>query len=405
VQLSYLLRYIVGSLEREIGVYESLIDARTLHKVFCSFSRSDGFYEMMWRLIGTSRTSENGSSARVLALPRPWLSPLILGACLLLVGCVGYIDYLTGYERTMLLFYLLPISLATWFLGLIGGLAIAVLSVVTTMVSDVVAGIPVMGFWNGGMGLALYAVFAFVLSNLRTLLRELDQRVRERTAALQHEVAERERLDKEIAEVARRERLRLGQDLHDSLCQHLTGTALTAQVLREKLARRSAPEVVEAEKVVRYIEQGIDLTRNLARGFFSPELEAEGLMVALHGLAEHTAERFQIACVVEGTDGVPVRDSAMATQLYRIAQEAVTNAVRHAAAQRIDIRLSRDDRELTLTIVDDGIGFPHQLPQPEGLGLRLMSHGAALIGANFDVRRNGRIGTIVTCKVSIPERR
>jgi signal transduction histidine kinase len=177
-----------------------------------------------------------------------------------------------------------------------------------------------------------------------------------------------------------------------------------AQGLREKLALRSAPEVVEAEKVVRYIEQGIDLTRNLARGFFSPELEAEGLMVALHGLAENTAERFQIECAVEGADGVSVRDSAMATQLYRIAQEAVTNAVRHAAAQRIDIRLSRDDRELTLTIADDGIGFPDQLPQPEGLGLRLMSHGAALIGANFDVRRNGRIGTIVTCKLSIPER-
>jgi signal transduction histidine kinase len=304
----------------------------------------------------------------------------------------------------MLLFYLLPISLAVWFFGLIAGLAIAVLSVVTTVVSDVAAGIPVTGFWNGGMVFGSYAVFAFVLSNLRTLLRELDQRVRERTAALQHEVAERERLDKEIAEVARRERLRLGQDLHDSLCQHLTGTALTAQVLREKLAQRSAPEVVEAEKVVRYIEQGIDLTRNLARGFFSPELEAEGLMVALQGLAENTAERFKITCVVEGADGVsvPVRDSAMATQLYRIAQEAVTNAVKHAAAQRIDIRLARDDRELTLTIADDGTGFPHQMPQPEGLGLRLMSHGAALIGADFDVRRNGRIGTIVTCKLSIP---
>ena len=404
MQLSYLLPYIVDSLEREIEVDESSTDARTLRKVFRSFSRSDGLYEMMWRLIGTSRTSEGGSSPRVLALPRPWLSRLILGVSLFLVGCVGYIDYLTGYERTMLLFYLLPISLATWFLGLIGGLAIAVLSVVTTMVSDVAAGIPVMGFWNGGMGLASYAVFAFVLSNLRTLLRELDQRVRERTAALQRAVAERERLDKEIAEVARRERLRLGQDLHDSLCQHLTGTALKAQALREKLALRSAPEVVEADKVVRYIEQGIDLTRNLARGFFSPELEAEGLMVALHGLAENTAERFKIACVVQGTDSVSVPDSAVATQLYRIAQEAVTNAVKHAAAQRIDIRLSRDDRELTLTIADDGIGFPHELPQPEGLGLRLMSHGATLIGANFDVRRNGRIGTIVTCKASIPER-
>jgi len=377
---------------------------RTLRKVFRSFCGYDGFYEVMWRLIGTSPTSENGSSARIYAPPGPWLSWLILSVCLLLVGCVGYIDYRTGYERTMILFYLLPISLAIWFFGLIGGLAIAVLSVVTTVVSDVAAGIPVTGFWNGGMVFGSYAVFAFVLSNLRTLLRELDQRVRERTAALQHEVTQRERLDKEIAEVARRERLRLGQDLHDSLCQHLTGTALTAQVLREKLAQRSAPEVVEAEKVVRYIEQGIDLTRNLARGFFSPELEADGLMVALHGLAENTAERFKITCVVEGTDGIslPVRDSAMATQLYRIAQEAVTNAVKHAAAQRIDIRLARDDRELTLTITDDGIGFPHQAPQPEGLGLRLMSHGAALIGANFDVRRNGRIGTIVTCKLSIP---
>src|SRR6266403_5986534 len=107
----------------------------------------------------------------------------------------------------------LPISLATWFLGLIGGLAIAVLSVVTTVVSDVVAGIPVMGFWNGGMGLALYAVFAFVLSKLHTLLRELDQRVRERTAALQREVAERERLDREVAEIADRERRRLGRTL------------------------------------------------------------------------------------------------------------------------------------------------------------------------------------------------
>src|SRR5437588_4536343 len=191
----------------------------------------------------------------------------------------------------MLLFYLLPISLATWFLGLIGGLAIAVLSVVTTMISDVVAGIPVMGFWNGGMGLALYAVFAFVLSNLRTLLRELDQRVRERTTALQHEVAERERLDKEIAEVARRERLRLGQDLHDSLCQHLTGTALTAQTLREKLAARKAPESSEADKVVRSIEEGVDLSRNLARGLFSPELEPEGLMFALQSLADNTSER------------------------------------------------------------------------------------------------------------------
>ena len=194
----------------------------------------------------------------------------------------------------------------------------------------------------------------------------------------------------------------MGQDLHDGLCQHLTGTALTAQALREKLAAKSSPEVGEADKVVRYIEEGIDLSRNLARGFFSPELEAEGLMVALQSLAENTSERFQIACTFDSDEVVRVGDAAVATQLYRIAQEAVMNAVKHADAQGIGVRVVKSDETVTLTISDDGNGFPEKLPQPEGLGLRLMSHGADLIGANFEVRRNAGRGTIVTCKVNIP---
>src|SRR4029077_5748891 len=216
-----------------------------------------------------------------------WVS----AASLILVGVVGYLDYVTGYERSLSLFYLIPISLATWFGGLIFGLVMALLSVVVWILSDVAAGIPVVGVWNAGMALASYIAFTVVLWKLRTVLDELDRRVRERTAALQREIAERERLDQEIAEIADRERRRLGQNLHDSLGQHLTGTALAAQVLREKLAARSAVEVAEADKVVRYIEEGIDVTRNLARGFFSPELDADGLSVALQGLAENISER------------------------------------------------------------------------------------------------------------------
>jgi signal transduction histidine kinase len=323
-------------------------------------------------------------------------------ACLFLVGIIGYIDYLTGYERSLLLFYLLPISLAAWFGSLTFGLAIVGISVAVWKLSDLAAGIPAVGFWNAGMAFFSYALFAGVLSKLRTLVLELDRRVRERTSALQREVAERQRLDQEIARVADRERRRLGQDLHDSLGQHLTGTALAAQVLKERLAARSAPEVPEAEKLVHYVEEGIDLTRNLARGFFSPELEADGLMVALQGLAENTTERFRINCVFDGDESVRIHDSVVATQLYRIAQEAVTNSIKHAGPRRIDIRLVVNGPELTLTITDDGIGFPEKLPQPEGLGLRLMRHGAALAGATFDVRRNGPNGTIATCKLNIP---
>ena len=327
----------------------------------------------------------------------------VIVASLFLVAIVGYIDYLTGYERPLVLFYLLPISLATWFEGLLVGLVFSVVSIAVSMLSDVAAGIPTLGFWNAGMAFASYALFAGVLSKLRTLVDELDRRVQDRTAALQREMAERQRLDREIAQVADRERRRLGQDLHDTLGQHLTGTALAAQVLKEKLSAKSAPEVAEAEKLVNYLEEGIDLTRNLARGFFSPELDADGLSVALEGLAENISERFAVNCVFRAGGLIPMRDPAVATQLYRIAQEASTNAAKHAAADQIDIRISMENSEVTLAIIDDGVGFPDNLSDSKGLGLRLMRHGAALIGGTFKVRQNGQRGTIATCKVTIPD--
>lgn len=325
----------------------------------------------------------------------------LIAVCLLLVAIIGYIDFATGYERPLLLFYLLPISLAVWFGNLLFGLIVAVVAIMAWMWSDLAAGIPALGFWNVGMAFTSFAIFAGMLSKLRTLVRELDKRVLERTAALQREVAERQRLDREIAQVADRERHRLGQELHDSLGQHLTGTALAAQVLKEKLAVKKALETAEAEKLVRYVEEGIDLTRNLARGFFSPELDADGLTVALHGLAENVTERFGIDCVFEGEESIRVPDSVIATQLYRIAQEAVANSVKHAAAQRITIRLGMTSSELLLAISDDGIGFPDRLPRSEGLGLQLMRHGASLAGASFDVRRNGQRGTLITCKLNL----
>jgi len=320
-------------------------------------------------------------------------------ACLLLACLVGCVDYLTGYERSLLLFYLLPISLAAWFGSFRFGVTIVVVCVVVSVVSDVAAGIPALRFWNIAMSFGFYVLFAAVLWKLGTLIRELDRRVHERTAALEREMAARQRLDQEIARVADRERRRLGQDLHDNLGQHLTGTALAAQVLKEKLAARSAPEVGEAEKLVRYVDEGIDLTRSLARGFFSPELDAEGLTVALQHLAENVSERFRIKCVIDCDQSIRIHDRTIANQLYRIALEAVTNSVKHGAARRVDIRLAKDGPELCLTIVDDGIGFPDTPPKSEGLGLRLMQHGAALTGATFDVRRNGKGGTIATFRV------
>jgi signal transduction histidine kinase len=325
---------------------------------------------------------------------------LVGTVCILLVGLVGLVDYLTGYERSVLVVYFLPVALGTWFVGRNFGLVLSVITVAVGVLSDVAAGIPEVLWWNAVMVFACNTVIAWLVAHQRSLLNELDQRVRDRTAALQLEIGRRQQLEKEVAEVTERERRRLGQDLHDSLCQHLTGTALVAHVVSESLAARSQEEAAQAAKVVRLVEEGIDITRNLARGFFSPDLEAEGLQVALQGLAQNTQERCNVQCQFLCNEPVCVRDSTTATQLYRIAQEAVTNAIKHGRARQILIELRVATPALTLTITDDGEGLPDLPLHHEGLGLRIMSHSAGLIGGRFTAECNGGSGTVVTCALT-----
>ncbi|HEY6155166.1 MAG TPA: sensor histidine kinase [Candidatus Udaeobacter sp.] len=317
-------------------------------------------------------------------------------ACGVLVCAVGFADYLTAYDQPVLLFYLVPISVAAWFGGFGFSVAIVIACVGAWWLSDVAGGTPFEGWWNLAMVVAAFVVFAGVLSKLATLVRELDRCVDERTAELKHEMAERQRLDREIVQIADRERRRLGQDLHDRLGQHLIGTGLSAQALKEKLAKQWAPQAADAENLVRCLEEAIDLTRKLARGFYSPELDGEGLSDALRQLAGNVAERSNIKCVFHGDDSVRIQDSAVANQFFRIAQEAVTNSIKHAAARHIDISLTAKGGDICLTIVDDGVGFSDN-HQSNGIGLRLMRHGAALSGATFDITRNGKGGTIVRC--------
>jgi signal transduction histidine kinase len=317
---------------------------------------------------------------------------------LIWIGGVGLADYWTGYERSMMIFYLIPITLGTWFVGRSFGMFLSGLSVGTSIVSDVASGIPEVRYWNEAVGLISYAIFVWLLARWRGSLRQMDERVRVRTADLQEEILERMRLEKEMTEVTERERRRLGHDLHDSLCQHLTGTALAAQILRAKLATRGSEEAADAGKVVGLIEEGIDLTRSLARGLFSPDLERGGLAVALEGLAHSTEERTGINCEFHPNHERRVEscDAVVLTQLYRIAQEAVANAVKHASASRIVIELDAAEGEIRLNIFDDGVGLG-ETGESQGLGLKMMRHGAGLIGANFSATRRSPVGTIVSC--------
>ncbi|HSV62891.1 MAG TPA: sensor histidine kinase [Chthoniobacterales bacterium] len=337
---------------------------------------------------------ENASRVSVAVLSLIWIC------------AVGLVDYWTGYERSMMIFYLIPITLGTWFVGRSFGMFLSGLSVGISILSDVASGIPEVRYWNEFVGLSSYAIFVWLLARWRASLRQMDERVRLRTADLQEEILERMRLEKEMAEVTERERRRLGHDLHDSLCQHLTGTALTAQVLRAKLATKLSEDAAEAGKLVGLIEEGIDLTRSLARGLFSPDLEQGGLAVALEELAHSTQERAGINCEFHQNEESEMEscDATVLTQFYRIAQEAVTNAVKHARASRIVIELDTVDGEIQLNIFDDGIGLASST-QGDGLGLKMMRHGAGLIGATFSVSKRNPAGTIVSCVLAAADPR
>ena len=211
------------------------------------------------------------------------------------------------------------------------------------------------------------------------------------------------RLEQEVLEISEREQQRIGQDLHDGLGQHLTGTGLLAHMLHQKLASKSLPEAAEAAKIMRLVKQATAQTRALARGLHPLNLEAGGLTEALQELTTIVQECSNISCRFETVKGVTVHDNGKAMHLYRIAQEAVNNSLKHSRANRIDIRLFKRGEGVVLIVNDDGVGIPAAASQARGgMGLRVMQHRAKLIGARLTVERAGESGTMMTCVLAQP---
>jgi len=329
--------------------------------------------------------------------------PFLVLAGLVVLVVIGLIDYLTGFEMLFSVFYLLEVGLAAWFVGKGFGLLMSVLSVLVWIGGDLAAGArysnPLIPAWNALILMVFYFIVVWLLTSLRALHQDLEARVRQRTQALTREMAERQRLEEEILRVSEREQRRIGHDLHDNLCQHLTGTALAGQVLGERLAAKSLPEAADACKVVELVEEGIALARNLARGLYPVEMEAEGLMAAFQELADNTTHGTRIRCVFECNTPVLMHDDAAATHLYRIAQEAVRNAIQHGKPKRIGITLMEQNGLVTLTVEDDGIGLPETTQKSGGLGIRIMAHRAAMIGGSFTIEPAPTGGTIVNCSI------
>jgi len=251
---------------------------------------------------------------------------------------------------------------------------------------------PAIHYWNILVHLLIYTVVALLFALLREHRDELERDVQRKTARLQEEIAERTRAESEIVQISNREQQRFAYDLHDGLGQHLAAVALRAKLLQEKL--NGAETSQEAAAIVGLIKEAARHTRMTAHTLDTSEIG--DVNVALQKLAA-SIKKVRVH-YRNDSNALLFVSAAEAVHLYRIAQEAVHNAIEHGAATEVQVDLSSDDGHVMLRIQDDGRGFDSSRGS-NGMGLRIMQYRAHRAGGWCSVASQPGQGTIVACRV------
>lgn len=213
------------------------------------------------------------------------------------------------------------------------------------------------------------------------------------------DVTERRQLQERLLRVQDEERQRLGQELHDGVASQLTVAAMATSSLAGEVKRGKQIAPGDLEKATEFIKKAAEEARALSHGLRPVGLE-QGLSPALEELASQAEMRDELSCSYEAVDPLPNLSEDAAIHLYRIAQEAVSNAVKHAEADHVWVRLATDDEgALILTVQDNGRGYSGSSMNDEGLGMRTMRHRANLINSSLTVEKAPEGGTIIQCRL------
>jgi signal transduction histidine kinase len=364
-------------------------DALEAHNNHAEADRSSRFLELAF--LAATRSENRTASVTIVAG---------------LVAVVGTLDYLTGVGVSLALFYLIPIALSVTWLGWRSGCLTAITCIAVRVTGDLANGgyrHPDVAGWNRGIDLFMYLVVVFMLHAFISLLRQVDERVRERTAALQRVIAERAQLQTELLEIGRRERAAIGRDLHDGLGQHLTAASIAANLLASNLAVGGNAAAKDARNVSDMLQSAIGTTRTIARGLLLAAVEPNELLPELDELAAALGHEFPMTFrfVHRGVNGDRL-NASIASHIFYIAQEAARNAARHAKATAVEISLFADERGLELAVTDNGRGLPSPNGRSSGMGQRVMAHRTELIGGEFSLGPGSEGGTTVRCRVPLP---
>ncbi len=212
------------------------------------------------------------------------------------------------------------------------------------------------------------------------------------------DITRRRNLEREVTEIAASQQRRIGQELHDSVSQELTGLMMMSSALAERLSGEDPAVVALARRLVGGLASTQNQVRIVSHGLIPVEVDAEGLRAALEDLTDRIREQAGIACAIYNPQPITVQDALTATHLFHIAQEATNNALRHGRPTRIDIHLFATPDALVLAVCDDGVGLPAEV-NGQGVGLRLMRYRASLIGGVLQIGPAEKKGTIVTCTI------
>ena len=246
------------------------------------------------------------------------------------------------------------------------------------------------------------AVYSRLLDSQRQTSQRLREEIARRTAALElleGGQAERSRLEQRIAEVGEEERRQLGREIHDGLCQQLTAALLRSSALQEQLTGQGRPEAAHAERLVLLVKQTLDDAYGISKGFSPVGMEPGDLVAALQTMTHRICDEFALACEFFHEGDLTLGGPPVAMHLYRIAQEAVTNAAKHAGAKKVTVWLVQSRDSIALTVKDDGVGKNENAMSPGGMGLSIMAYRAQAMGGTLSISRAESGGTVVTCTV------
>ena len=317
---------------------------------------------------------------------------LAIGAAIFLTVLIGFCDKITGWEFSLIIFYSIPILMVVWQDQKRFAVFFAFMCGVVWWLANMRLN-PYHWIWSyhwAAAGRTFYFVLLAVGGNSIRAKQVADRELINRLINIR-------KLERDVLKAGEEEQHRIARDLHDGLCQQLAAIGYAARSLADDLQARSVPESKDAEKIEEHLRDSVDQVRDTARGLF-PELTGEGgLAAALNELAAMTKHMTRIKVSFRKEGDVHMENAEAALHLYRIAQQAMNNALRHSHGTEVVISLQREGETVRLAVTDDGVGLPQSPKASTGMGLKTMDYRAGILGTTLEIREHPPHGTLVAC--------